>query len=704
MQPPAADSDRRRLQLIAVAAVLLAALLIGLFSLAQAKPRITGNNSVSPDVTLATLSPQSGPLCVATVSPPAQTVGIRLLASAAGTTRMTMSTRRADGKLLGVTRPQAFTRGASPILPLPRASGQQLTLCWRSTGPVKIVGNANGNLAADQVSTLGKRPVNGDISIEYMQAGSHSALAMIPTVFQRASLFRPSWVGPWTFWVVFLVALAVLLTGIWLLLAIGRSDFQLGKRVLLALAAIAFVNAALWALITPAFNTPDEYAHFTYVETLASGQLPDRTMTPAERGNAYQPSTVYASNAVATQIIQHDFNKEPWSKATEESFQQQYAAMRAGPDARYGKTPADVYTPLYYAPAVIAYRLAGKGNLFDRVLMVRLYSALLFALGVIFTALFVRELLPRFAWAAPVAALAVAFEPMAAHLGGGVTNDNLMLAACAAALWLGARVLKRGITFGSVFAVCLALVFAYAAKPTALGIAPALALAVLVAVWRSEQRWRSLGTCALAALAPVVILGVVYVVFGGGGSVAGSAASGAALRPVSASGYLSYLWQWYLPAIGPMDHYFGGLPPAYRVFFGGFLADFNALDTRFSDTFYAAAALLAAALFALSLRAVWVRRARLRSAWPIVAYPFLAVLGTALLVNTAGYFVWSGDGSIFAQGRYLFPALAVFGLYIATSAIGAGRRFAVPLASALVVALACTNIAGMIASLGRFYL
>lgn len=706
MQPSAAEPGTRRRQLIAIGAVLLVALVIALVSLGQAKPRITGNNGVSPDQALVTLGPQTGPLCVSGVSVPPQAVGVRLglVAHDKASSSLSMTTRAATGGLLGVSSLPLASNGEQPIFRLPAGASKKLTLCWRSTQAVGVLGSPDGNLSPNQLSTLGKAPVAGDISIEYMHAGKRSALAMASTVFERASLFRPGWFEPWVYWIVFGAALFALLAGILILLAAAREGYGLKWRVLAFVGVIAFVNAVLWALVTPAFNTPDEYAHFTYVETLASGQLPDRTLTAGETGNAYQPSSVLASTVTAGTIIQHGFVKQPWSRAAEQNFYRQYDAIRAGPDQRYGKTPADVYTPAYYAPAAAIYRVSSFGNIFDRLLMVRLYSALLFAFAAIFCALFVRELLPGFSWAVPVAGLAIAFEPMAAHIGGGVSNDNLMVAACAAALWLGARVLRRGVTFSSALATLLVLVLAYAAKPTAIGIAPAIALAFMVAIWRSKERWPALRTCLLATALPLAALATVYLLFGGGGSVAADPSNGPSLRAASPTGYLSYLWQWYVPGIGPLGHDFGHVPPVFTVFLDGFIANFNSLDTRFSGSFYMTARLIALALFVLGAHAVWKRRERLTIAWPIVAYPLIALLGTAFFVNTAGYFVWTQDGSLFAQGRYLFPALAVFALFVAAAGVGAGKKYGLALASAVVVALACTNIAGMVLSLGRFYL
>ena len=58
-----------------------------------------------------------------------------------------------------------------------------------------------------------------------------------------------------------------------------RARLEAGRRTLaripltcVACAAIAFVNGALWAIITPSFQTPDEAAHAGYVQYVASGE------------------------------------------------------------------------------------------------------------------------------------------------------------------------------------------------------------------------------------------------------------------------------------------------------------------------------------------------------------------------------------------------------------------------------------------------
>lgn len=689
-----------------MAAVLVVAALIALLAFTPSKPRLTGNNSVTPYAFVATIGLDGTPLCTSGVTLPAGTDAVRLFV---GTyrrigVRMTMTARNAAGKRLGTSTTPAFNDGAHPSFKVPSGLGPAATLCFRTDGSnVAVAGNLNGNLSPEQITTIGKKPAEGDVSIEYMRAGADSVWSMIPTMFSRAALFRPSFVGAWTYWLATFLAFGLIAAAWALLLRAGRLTAPASRRILIAVAAIAFANAAIWALLTPAFNAPDELAHFTYVETVAGGELPQRSLGVNDPGNSYLPSTVAAAQQTAQNIIGHPFSKQPWERSNERIFEKNYEAALKGPDEPYGLTPANTYTPLYYAPAAAAYSVGSIGNLWDKLFFVRLYSALFLALGVIFAMLFVREILPRQPWAPVVAGLAIAFEPMVAHISGAASNDSMMLAACAAALWAGACVMRRGPTFWNVFGTTGAVLLAVSAKPTAFGIIPAIAFAIFVAAMRSEKRLAALRTCVLGAAIPLVLLVAMWMVFG---NDAGTATVGTGTNEIelSANSFLTYLWQWYLPAIGFMRDFFTDAPPAFSIFFGGFVGDFNALDTRFGDSFYVVAAIFAAALFVLVLRAVWLRRDRLKDAWPIVAYPAIAILGTMFVVNVSGYLMFIKDGQLFAQGRYLFPAIAVFGLYVAAAAIGAGRRYGLPLASAVVMALAMTNIAGMAITMGRFYL
>jgi hypothetical protein len=126
---------------------------------------------------------------------------------AAGATRIL-----GEGRLGGGFPDQAnLTTAVGPV-----AAGQRIALCVRNTGnrAAIVYGNAAG-AAPPSEARQGGRTLDTDLAVVFLKERERSMLSELPDVFERASLFRPGWVGPWTFW-----ALSVLvLLGVPLLLA-----------------------------------------------------------------------------------------------------------------------------------------------------------------------------------------------------------------------------------------------------------------------------------------------------------------------------------------------------------------------------------------------------------------------------------------------------------------------------------------------------
>jgi hypothetical protein len=82
----------------------------------------------------------------------------------------------------------------------PLSSGHPVTLCLQNLGttPVTLMGsypnNMSGTLRSEGKST------GYAMALSFTRPHSQSLFSMLPTIFRRASLFRPAWIGPWTFW------------------------------------------------------------------------------------------------------------------------------------------------------------------------------------------------------------------------------------------------------------------------------------------------------------------------------------------------------------------------------------------------------------------------------------------------------------------------------------------------------------------------
>ena len=61
-------------------------------------------------------------------------------------------------------------------------------------------------------------------SLVTLEPGMHSFLSSLSLAFSRASLFRPSWVGAWTFWVLLIVLLGTVPLGAFAISSAIRAD------------------------------------------------------------------------------------------------------------------------------------------------------------------------------------------------------------------------------------------------------------------------------------------------------------------------------------------------------------------------------------------------------------------------------------------------------------------------------------------------
>jgi hypothetical protein len=73
------------------------------------------------------------------------------------------------------------------------------------------------------VAIVGSRPREA-FSLVLLESGTHSFIGSLGLAFSRAALFRPSWVGPWTFWVLLLALLGTVPLGALAISAAARSE------------------------------------------------------------------------------------------------------------------------------------------------------------------------------------------------------------------------------------------------------------------------------------------------------------------------------------------------------------------------------------------------------------------------------------------------------------------------------------------------
>ncbi len=238
---------------------------------------------------------------------------------------------------------------------------------------------------------------------------------------------------------------------------------------LLVIVTIYVLVGVLYARQTPAWQAPDEPAHYNYVRQLADGRLP--IMALGDYDEAYR-----------------------------------HEIISSGFDPRYDIstiTYEDWQPPLYYLLQTPIYRLTG-GSLFA----MRLVSVLLGA-GVVILAYGAAGLLfPRQPWVAWTTAVFVAFLPQHMAIMASVNNDalaELLIAAILSVLLRWAQ--SPGAQPARLLAMGTLLGLGFLTKGTVYLMAPVVGAAL---VWRYGGQWRAFIRQSLQLFGPALLLGALW--------------------------------------------------------------------------------------------------------------------------------------------------------------------------------------------------
>lgn len=677
---------------------LLVALALALVLL-ESERRLVDTNSVAPAEEVSALAPGSEVCQGGEVIP---RDGRRLTVQ--------VSTGRPKLRALVLTQEGARVRGAvvghgpsgEVTIGLPSVSNRdhlEGRICLRNTGPLTAV--MRGQPTAPQLAaTIGGRPQAGRLKIEWREAQARTWLARVPDIARRFGVGKGTVVGAWTFWATLALLLGVCAAAV--VLAVrppGRA-----RRAALACAAVAAGNALVWAAVVPPFDAPDEWFHLGYAQYLA------------ETGDVPRPAPTLFSPEQAEALLQtgvqgyyvNPQGRPAWTEAEDQRIESSLTGFERVSPGGAGQAVGN--PPLYYALAAVPYRAASSGNVLDRLLAMRLLSALLAGCTAAFTFLFLRELMPATPRVWTVGALAVALQPVLAFIGGGLNNDNLLWAACAGLLWLLARAFRRGLTPKLGAAIGAAVAVGLLTKGSMLGLVPgaALGLGVLVARAPAPRRpaWRGAALAVVVAAVPFAL----YVLAGNVLWERDSASATAGFTPNRIAGGLSvgeqasYLWQFYLPRLPFMIDQFPPYQnyPLWDTYVQGFIGRFGWFLYGFP--MWVNWLGLGALIGVGGLAVAGIARARAqvrRRAGELLTYAAL-LAGLLLLIAVAGYRFRKDTGVNFEQARYLLPAIGLYGAVVATAVRGLGR-FA-PAAGAFLVTVALGHsLFAQLLAMARYY-
>jgi hypothetical protein len=617
--------------------------------------------------------------------------------------------------------PVPADRISAAVFAIPRVpdhpAERPASLCLTAGDVVNWGGTPLPTVPRPAPPTADGHPIAGRIAVWYEPpAGSQrSYAARIGAILARASLFRPSPVGPWLYVLMLLVLLPGLALASVRCLALAAAGGASTRRTAAWLFAIAALNFACWALITPPYQAPDEVDHFAYTQSLVQrGEAPARsTASPLARW----------SSAEALALEDTDFNSDhqvgdtrpPWTSRQQSVYRAQVAATHPSSSDGGGNETAATHGAIYYAALAPAYLLASSSP-FSQLTLMRLASALIGALTVVFAFLLARELAPGRPWLAVLAALLVAYQPMYGFISGAVNND-VGVNAGAAALELALIVmLRRGVTLRLGLLTGGLLVVLPIVKATSYSLYPVAGIALAATVYRHHRRAEVRGWVALVAAALAVRELSVRLahVFHPAAAAAASTGAGAPAEAgsVSAStsealahplGYLAYLWQVLLPRLPFMARHWDTTNyPGFVIFVERGWAAFGWYDVLLPHRFYY---VILAAMIAVPILGL----IALGREWPFVRanaleLAILALMPLAVVAGVEAAFYTPGARPFVAEfGRYAFPAIAPLAVLVVASLHAFGRRRMIYAGAGLLVAMIALSYASQLLTLTAFY-
>ncbi|MBM3258978.1 MAG: DUF2142 domain-containing protein [Candidatus Sericytochromatia bacterium] len=454
--------------------------------------------------------------------------------------------------------------------------------------------------------------------------------------------------------------------------------------------AFVMVKQLAWLAAVPLWQSPDEPAHFHYVQYLAeTDRLPrfDRSRST----NVSSPEAAYTERQAHLNDAAFHADQRPVTGTSAMGPGEERLAQSPPLDRMNdGNSTAAPYPPAYYALAAGVYRFFGDEDILTRVFAVRALSTVFVLVTVLLAWLLAGELWPQ-PFIRAAFALIVGSQPMLSLMGVSVNNDAMLVAAASGLAWLLLRAWRVEPGFGSGALMGLCLGVAWLTKPQGMALAPFVPLVTAGFAWhsgRSPGSW--LRVMAGAAAGTTLLVGPwlwhLQQAYGTSLPALGG------LSPTPLTTLPKYLAEHVLQP---------GLSRTHTLWVEQYWGAFGWLDTRTYDLAYR----IAEAFMWVGAFGAW-RLARRGTAAQraILAACLVLTAGFLAALYAAEYQVVRGTGIPMLQGRYLLPVVLPHVLLAFVGCLGlAGPQRRMIVAGWLAAGAVALQALGLLRVLERYY-
>jgi 4-amino-4-deoxy-L-arabinose transferase-like glycosyltransferase len=470
---------------------------------------------------------------------------------------------------------------------------------------------------------------------------------------------------------------------------------------------MATIQVVAWILVLPPFQGPDEDAHFAYVQQLA--ETGERPNLPGGGSRSYSTEQWEAMRWADLFVLRGVLGARPgWAEAEEQRWHEVEASLPDAASSDSDQNAAGQNPALYYALETIPYHLSPGGSFFNRFYMARFGSAVFYVAAVAFMWLIASELF-RPVWLRMLATAIFGLHPKLAMLGALVNPDTLLVLIWTVFIYVGLRVVRHGPSLRRLIAAGAAVAAATLTHGRGLGILPALVVLLGIAYlrWRPPPRQALRGAAISLGIAAVGLAaaGVFTSGVSGEGAAYGGTIGWVGNRTYNIREFLSYVWQFYLPALQFMQPSIG--PPGYgfgEVYIKTFYGDFGWLEIEYPrfaiDLLQVATVLLLFGLYTVAVT----RLDAVKRSWPTISFLLLTGLSMVAFLHLSAYTsMLTNPGDPLFTGRYLFPLLSLLAIGVTVVVAALPRRIGGFATGALVAAGIALQLSGLGMAFVRFY-
>ncbi len=465
-----------------------------------------------------------------------------------------------------------------------------------------------------------------------------------------------------------------------------KSRLLVPPRPLALLLFVVAIFGCAWALLVPAWQSPDEPSHFSWVQTLVENQRlpgePDKPPVSSELQKSLEITNTWPTVVSAS-------SHPEWSAAREHEWGR--ANKRLPRDDGGGRNVAESNPPLYYAWASAAYVAFSNADIFTRIDAMRLWSGLWLLVTTVAAWLLAGELFARNQLAQLITAATAGLWPMVSFLSVSVNPDGMLYALSTLTLWLGVCIARRGLNPLRAAGIGGVLGLALVTKAPAVMFVPGVVVLLLSSVWYTRQisfRRRALALVLGLVMLVTPAIGWTKILHSGDRPAFAqvtAVSEGTATTNFNVREFGSYLWQFYLPKPGFLTKINHHVPvisdlPLLNTWIGMGWGSYGWVTIWFPPWTYIIFAFITTTIVAL-FTVFAIRRWRQLGGWrtPFRHYRvpcFLGLIGLATLaaLHIQDYDLYLKYRLLFMQGRYLLPLIGIFAAAVAFVVLNLPQR------------------------------